>query len=101
MARYAESVANSFREEEVRVLFLQMLYQLLLHGKYPFKSKKMICVGPSDSGKTTWLSPILAVVDPDHLATATNEGKFAAHMLTEDTQLMFIDEWAPGYNCKK
>ena len=76
--------------------FIQMLYQLLLTDKFPFKSKKMVCVGPSNSGKTSWLVPILEVLDIDKVATVTREGKFAANMVNEDTQLIFVDEWAPG-----
>ena len=76
--------------------FLQMLYQLLLTNKYPFKAKKMVCVGPSNSGKTSWLSPILEILDMDKVATVTREGKFVANMVNEETQLIFVDEWAPG-----
>ena len=51
----------------------------------------MICHGPSDSGKTTWLTPILEIVDKENVATVTREGKFACHMITEETELLFID----------
>ena len=73
-----------------------MLYQLLLTNKYPFKSKKMVLVGPSNSGKTSWIAPILKMMDMDNVATVTREGKFAAHMLRPETELLFVDEWAPG-----
>lgn len=32
----------------------------------------------------------------DKVATVTREGKFAANMVNEETQLIFVDEWAPG-----
>lgn len=76
--------------------FIRMLYQLLCCGKYPFKSKKIVCVGPSNSGKTSWIAPLLEVMDREKVATVTREGKFAAHMIDEETQLLFVDEWAPG-----
>ena len=75
-------------------MFVQMLYQLLMSFKFPFKCKKIMAVGPSDSGKTTWVAPILEVMDPQHVASITNETTFGAQMLTASTQLLFIDEWA-------
>ena len=77
-------------------MFVQMLYQLLCHGKFPFKSKKIICIGKSDSGKTSWLIPIIEILDDKEVVTVTNEGKFAAHMMEETTQLLYLDEWNPG-----
>ena len=51
--------------------------------------------GRRDSGKTTWLVPILECLNEDKVARITNEGKFAAHMLTTDTQLVWMEEWDP------
>ena len=93
---YEETLRNSFRNEDVLKLFLQMLYQLLLCGRIPFKTRKMFCVGPSDSGKTTWLEPILQVLDEEKVVTCTDEGKFSTQMLAEDNQLCFIDEFNAG-----
>ena len=72
-----------------------MMYQLLLSFKFPFKAKKMLCFGPSDSGKTTWLVPILEILDDEEVAMVTREQTFSAQMLKESTQLLFIDEWTP------
>ena len=55
----------------------------------------MLCVGPSDSGKTTWLVPILEVLDDEDVATLTREQIFSAQLLKKSTQLLFIDEWTP------
>ena len=55
-----------------------------------------MCVGPSDSGKTTWLVPITEVLDEEHIATVTKESVFCAQMLQETTQLLYIDEWTPN-----
>ena len=73
-----------------------MMYQLLLTGRFPFRAKKMFCIGPGNSGKTTWLEPILAVLDEEKVATCTDEGKFATQMIEADTQLVFIDEYSAG-----
>ena len=76
-------------------LFVQMMYQLLLSHKFPFKFKKILVCGQSDSGKTSWLVPIVEVLDKAYVVTLTREGKFSAQLLNEDTQLIFIDEWKP------
>ena len=94
--RYAFSIENSFPNEAERKLFLQMMYQLLLTGKMPFKAKKIMLVGPSDSGKTTWVEPILACLDDDKVVAVTDEGKFSTQLLESDTQLLMMDEYSPG-----
>ena len=55
-----------------------------------------MCVGPSDSGKTTWVEPILAILDDDKVVAVTDEGKFSTQLLQSDTQLLMMDEWSPG-----
>ena len=79
-----------------RRLFLQMMYQLLLTGRMPFKARKIMCVGESDSGKTTWIEPILACLDEDKVVAVTDEGKFSTQSLQSDTQLLMMDEFSPG-----
>lgn len=76
-------------------MFVQMMYQLLLSYKFPFKFKKILCVGKSDSGKTSWLIPILEILDKSKIATLTKEGKFSAQLLTASTQLLVVDEYSP------
>ena len=93
--RYIFSLRNSFKDNDMFKCFVQMLYQLLLTFKFPFKAAKMLCVGPSDSGKTTWLVPILEVLDDEDVATLTREQIFSAQLLKKSTQLLFIDEWTP------
>ena len=93
---YEDSLRNSFTKDDDLRLFCQMMFQLLLPGRIPFKAKKIFCIGPSDSGKTTWLEPILEVLDEEKVVTCTDEGKFSTQMLEEDTQLLFIDEYSSG-----
>ena len=77
-------------------MVVQMLYQLLLSNLWPFKRRKMVMTGPPDSGKSTWLAPILAVIDQRHLATCTDEKKFSCQMINAETQLVWLDEWVAG-----
>ena len=55
-----------------------------------------MCVGPSNCGKTTWLEPILSVIDHRKLATCTDEGVFGAQGVDTDTELIILDDWDPG-----
>ena len=41
----------------VRRSFHQKYYQILMHGKFPTKKRKLLLVGPPDSGKTSWFAP--------------------------------------------
>ena len=43
--------------------FYQKYYQLLLHGKFPMKEKKLLVVGPPDSGKTSWFAPFQGMLN--------------------------------------
>ena len=55
-----------------------------------------MCVGPPDSGKTTWIVPILEVINRQHLATCTDEGKFSCQSLTSLTEMLWLEEWELG-----
>ena len=52
----------------------------------------MVC-GPKDSGKTTWASVFLAVIDRTYITSLTKEKTFSPMMINEDNQLVFLDEW--------
>ena len=94
--RYVDSLRNSFADDDTFRLVVQMLYQLLLSNLWPFKHPKMVMIGPPDSGKSTWLQPILQIIDQRHLATCTEEKKFSCQMINNATQLVWMDEWVAG-----
>ena len=50
-------IHDSFPDELVRRIFYQKYYQILMHGKFPMKERKLLLVGPPDSGKTSWFAP--------------------------------------------
>ena len=37
--------------------FYKKYSQILMHGKFPMKERKLLLVGPQDSGKTIWFAP--------------------------------------------
>ena len=53
---FVEGVCNSINRRDRRK-FYQKYYQLLLPHMFPMKETKLLLVGPSDSGKTSWFEP--------------------------------------------
>ncbi|XP_066928609.1 uncharacterized protein [Clytia hemisphaerica] len=88
-----EGIFNSFPDAKTRTEFLQKYYQLLLHRKFPMKEPKLILQGESDSGKTSWAAPFDGIISTENIAGVTQEGKFAGHLINNQTELVFMDEW--------
>lgn len=91
---FKQSVENSFPNEKTKANFLNKFYQCFMAGRMPHKCRKLVVCGPKDSGKTTWASLFLAVIDRIYIASLTKEKTFSAMMITEETQLVLLDEWA-------
>lgn len=93
-AYFREGIINSFPDADVRVNFLNKFYQCLLASKMPHKVKKLVVVGPKDSGKTSWSNIFHRIIPPGYIASITNERQFSASMVTNETQLVLVDEWS-------
>ena len=91
---FRESVINSFEDPKERVNFHNKFFQCLMCGRMPQKVKKLVVVGPKDSGKTTWASVFLGIIRRKFIASITQENQFSCAMIDEDTQIIFLDEWA-------
>ena len=91
---FKDGILNSFPETKVRVNFLNKLYQCLFASQMPQKVRKLVVAGPKDSGKTSWASIFHRIIPPGYIASITNEQQFSASMITNDTQLVFVDEWS-------
>ena len=91
---FTESVHNSFPEEKKRAQFLNKFYQCLLAFQFPHKLRKLVVVGPKDSGKTTWASVFLGICPLRFVASTTKEKQFSAAMINDDTQIVLLDEWS-------
>ena len=91
---FRQGILNSFPDEEVRVNFLNKFFQCLLSFNMPHKVRKLVVAGPRDSGKTSW-SNIFHRIIPDHcIASVTKERQFSSAMITNETQLVIVDEWS-------
>ena len=58
LSQRALGIESSFPDCITRMSFYQKYYQLLLQGKFPMKEKKFLVVGPPDSGRTSWFTPL-------------------------------------------
>ena len=56
------------------------------------KVRKLCVVGPSDSGKSTWVSVLLGLTHKEKVATISKEKTFGLSLVNEETQFIFIDE---------
>ena len=95
---FKSSVLNSFPHPTQHTRFLNKWYQLLLHQRMPQKVRKLCTWGPRDSGKTTWIEPLRAIVPLRFFGSLTKESTFGTSMIDEHTQVTFIDEFLPGVN---
>lgn len=91
---FKEGIMNSFEEDQERAMFLNKFYQCLMAHKMPHKIRKLVVFGPKDSGKTSWLNVLLGVIPSKRVAAITSEKQFAASMIDENTELVFMDEWS-------
>ena len=90
---FRESVISSFKDPKERVNFPNKFLQRLICGRMPQKVKKLVVMGPKDSGKTTWASVFLDIIRRKFNASITQENQFSCPMINEDTHI-FLDEWA-------
>lgn len=89
---FAKSVENSFPDRALRMTFLVKFYQCLLSGQLPLKTPKICLVGPSDSGKSSLACVLFGLTQREHVATISKEKTFGLSMVTDTTQLVFVDE---------
>ena len=90
---FQHSILNSFPDPRARARFLNKWLQLFLHGRMVHKVRKLMVCGPKDSGKSTWIEPVKGVIPEGCYASITKEGKFSTSMITDETQLTFVDEF--------
>ena len=73
-------------------MFLNKFYHCFLAFSMPHKVKKLAVVGPRDSQKTPWSNVFHRLISSESIASLTNESRFSASMITNDTQLVLVDE---------
>ena len=91
---FAAGIQNSFPSYEKRRKFYQKWYQLLLHKQFPMKEPKLMVVGPTDSGKSSWFYPFQGVIDYQNIAQLVEDGNFSCSSLRSGTEITYMDEWS-------
>lgn len=90
---FSHSVINSFPDVGDRARFLNKFYQCFLCQQLPHKIRKLVVVGASDSGKTSWANVFFGIIPRERIAVLTKEQTFGASMIEDDTELLYLDEW--------
>ena len=91
---FREGILNSFGDDDDRARFLNKMYQCLVAFGMPHKVRKLVVVGPKDSGKSSWSNIFHCVIPPSAIASLTNERQFSAAMIMNETQIVIVDEWS-------
>ena len=60
----------------------------------PHKVKKLVVAGPKDSEKTSWSNILHRIIPSSAIASLTKEKQFSAAMITNEIQLVIVDEWS-------
>ena len=89
-----EAILNSFPDDDKRARFLNKFYQCLTPFNMLHKNKKLVVAEPKDSGKTSWTNIFHRVTPAPAIASLTKEKQFSAAMITNDTQLVLLEEWS-------
>lgn len=89
---FRDFVNNNFGEMRQKMFFLIKFYQCLLAGQLRIKVPKLTLVGDRNSGKTSLVNVLLGLTQPEFVATLSREKVFGTSMISNDTQLIFIDE---------
>ena len=87
---FAEGIDNSFPDLEERVKVLNNLYQCLVAYRMPEKVRKLVFLGPKNSGKTSWSAIFRRIMPVDKIVSVTTGGQFSAGMIRNETESKFL-----------
>lgn len=90
---FSSSIYNSFPDLFERVQFVNKLYQCFLCHQLPHKVRKLVVYGPCDSGKSSWANVFFGLMPKNKIAILTKEKNFGSSMISDDTELLYVDEW--------
>lgn len=91
---FESSILNSFPDLLDRVNFVNKLYQCFLYRQLPHKATKLVTVGESNSGKSSWAKVFSGILAKSKIATVSKEKVFGLAQINKSTELIFIDEWS-------
>ena len=91
---FESSIMECFPDMMNRVNFLNKFYQCFLYDQLPHKAPKLVVVGKSNSGKSSWANVFFGVLNKTKIASVSKEKNFNFSMVKKGTELIFIDEWS-------
>ena len=74
--------------------FLTSSTNVCWRSNMPHKVKKLVVAGPKDSGKTSWSNIFHRLLLGNSIASLKKERQFSAAMITNETQLVIVDDWS-------
>ena len=89
--RFAEGINNSFPILEERVKVLNKLYRCLVAYRMPQKVRKLVFLGPKNSGKTSWSAIFRRIMPVDKIVSVATGGQFSAGMIRNETELVIAN----------
>ncbi|CAB3999423.1 hypothetical protein AC249_AIPGENE7733 [Paramuricea clavata] len=89
--RFAEGIINSFPDLEERVKVLHKLYRCLVAKRMPEKVRKLVFLGPKNSGKTSWSAIFRRIMPVEMIVSVASGGQFSAGMIRNETELVIAN----------
>jgi hypothetical protein len=89
--RFEEGIINSFPDLEERIKVLNKLYQCLVAYRMPQKVRKLVFLGPTNSGKTSWSAIFRRIMPVDKIVPVATGGRFSAGMIRKETELVIAN----------
>ena len=89
--RFEEGIINSFPNLEERVKVLNKLYRCLVAYRMPQKVRKLVVLGPKNSGKTSWSAIFCRIMPVDKIVSVATGGQFSAGMIRKETELFIAN----------
>ena len=89
--RFEEGIINSFPDLEERIKVLNKLYRCLVAYRMPQKVRKLVFLGPTNSGKTSWSAILRRIMPADKIVSVATGGQFSAGMIRKETELVIAN----------
>ena len=85
--RFAEDIINSFQPEHERI---NVLNKCLMAKRVPTPIKKLVFVGPQNSGIDTWVTIFRRFIPLERIVTLSQGERFKTDRVKEDTELIVL-----------
>ena len=93
---FKEGILNSFPYLNERIQFLNKYYQCLMAHHMPHKIRKLDqrTLGTKGLWEDQLVQCVLGLIPIKSIASINNEKQFSTAMISDETQLVFLDKWS-------